>query len=532
MKKIVSIGLLGPTLDAGKGKRRWDRWRPTVAACQQDDLIIHRFELLYQPAFADLAAWVMKDIQQISPETTVNLVLIDLENPWDIEETYGVLHDFANAYTFKPEQEDYLIHITTGTHVAQICLFLLTEAHYFPAKLLQTSPPNKGGSLPGRYSLIDLDLSKYDQIAQRFEVEQAAGTQFLKAGIDTHNAAFNQLIDEIEYVAMHSTAPILLTGPTGAGKTHLARRVYELKKSRRQIDGPFVEVNCATLQGEGAMSTLFGHTKGAFTGASKDRAGLLRRAHHGMLFLDEVGELGADEQTMLLRAIEEKRFFPLGSDEERTSDFQLLTGTNRDLYHAVEQGQFREDLFARINLWHFRLPSLKERREDIVPNLHYELNRFGQDNHHRITFNKEAEAAYVRFALSTDAVWSANFRDLSASVTRMGTFASSGRISTELVKHEIARLNAHWQGSAQQTQTTRYLATFFTATALAELDYIEQIQLEAVLATCMRSKNVSEASRSLFNVSRTHKKSTNDADRLRKYLAKYNITWQQIREQK
>jgi len=531
MKKTVCIGLLGPTLDAGKGRRRWDRWRPTVAACQHDDLVIDRFELLYQAAFSDLAHWVAEDIAQISPETTVNLALIKLDNPWDFGETYGVLQDFASTYSFKPEQEDYLIHITTGTHVAQICLFLLTEAHYFPAKLLQTSPPPKGGSLPGRYSMIDLDLSKYDQIAQRFAVEQEEGTHFLKAGIDTRNVAFNHLIDEIEYVALHSTAPILLTGPTGAGKTQLARRLYELKKSRRQIDGRFVEVNCATLQGEGAMSALFGHIKGAFTGALKARAGLLLRADQGMLFLDEIGELGADEQTMLLRAIEEKRFLPLGSDEERISQFQLLAGTNRDLHEAVSQGQFREDLLARINLWHFRLPGLKERREDITPNLHYELDRYGEENQRRITFNKEAEQAYLRFALSAEAAWSANFRDLSASITRLCTFAKSGRISTDLVKREIARLTAHWQGHESSGASTAHLSRFFSKAAMAELDYIEHIQLEAVLATCMASKNLSEASRSLFNVSRLQKKSNNDADRLRKYLAKYNITWQDVRDQ-
>ena len=94
-----------------------------------------------------------------------------------------------------------------------------------------------------------------------------------------------------------------------------------------------------------------------------------------MLFLDEIGELGADEQAMLLRAIEEKAFYPLGSDRERTSDFQLVAGTNRDLGALVREGRFREDLLARINLWTFRLPALRERVEDIEPNLDFELDR-------------------------------------------------------------------------------------------------------------------------------------------------------------
>ena len=136
-----------------------------------------------------------------------------------------------------------------------------------------------------------------------------------------------------------------------------------------------MEVNCATLHGDGAASTLFGHKKGAFTGAAADRAGLLRTAHKGVLFLDEIGELGADEQAMLLKAVEEKRFYPLGSDREVESDFQLVAGTNRDLRTEVAAGRFREDLFARINLWSYVLPGLAQRPEDIEPNVDHLLQR-------------------------------------------------------------------------------------------------------------------------------------------------------------
>src|SRR5690606_29133174 len=121
-----------------------------------------------------------------------------------------------------------------------------------------------------------------------------------------------------------------------------------------------------------AMSALFGHVKGAYTGAARDRPGLLRAADQGVLFLDEIGELGADEQAMLLRAIEAKRFLPVGTDREIESDFQLIAGSNRDLGRAAVSGGFRDDLLARINLWSFPLPGLRERPEDIEPNLTYE----------------------------------------------------------------------------------------------------------------------------------------------------------------
>jgi transcriptional regulatory protein RtcR len=394
-KKIVVLGLVGSVVDAGSGPSRWQRWRPTVSLCRHAaDLPVARFELLYQKKFEKLTHQVTEDLRHCSPETEIRHHAVEMANPWDFEEVYSALLDFARGYPFNPEREEYLVHITTGTHVAQICLFLLTEARYFPAKLIQSSPPaspqNKEDS--GGYAIIDLDLSKYDRIASRFAQEQTEGRSFLKGGIETRNGAFNKLIEQIERVAIHSKSPILLMGPTGAGKSQLAKRIYELKKARRQLagaggTGPFVEVNCATIRGDAAMSALFGHTKGAFTGAIGARPGLLRAADGGVLLLDEIGELGLDEQAMLLRALEEKRFLPVGSDSEVKSDFQLIAGTNRDLAQAVETGEFREDLFARINLWTFRLPALKDRREDIEPNIAFELEQFARLHGSNVTFN-------------------------------------------------------------------------------------------------------------------------------------------------
>ena len=175
-------------------------------------------------------------------------------------------------------------------------------------------------------------------------------------------------------MAVHSRQPILLSGPTGAGKSQLARQIYALKRLRQRLQGPLVSVNCATLRGDTAMATLFGHKRGGCTGATTDRPGLLRTANKGLLFLDEVGELGMDEQAMLLQAIEEKRFLPVGADVPVESDFQLICGSNRDLVARVAEGRFREDLMARINLWSSACRGY-ERTEDIAPNIDYELIR-------------------------------------------------------------------------------------------------------------------------------------------------------------
>jgi transcriptional regulatory protein RtcR len=529
-QETVIIGLLGSVLDAGFHQERWQKWRPTVSLCMHAELPIARVELIHLKAHEDIARCVAADIQRVSPNTTVNLTLQELKNPWDFEEVYGSLHEFARDYAFTPEKEDYLVHITTGTHVQQICLFLLTESRHFPARLVQTSPaePRRKGP-DGRLSIIDLDLSKYDRIAARFQREARDAVSFLKSGIETRNARFNQLIEQIEHVAIHAKEPILLMGPTGAGKSRLARRIYELKKARHQVTGAFVEVNCATIRGDAAMSTLFGHIKGAFTGAVKDRPGLLRAADKGLLFLDEVGELGLDEQAMLLRALEEKRFLPLGSDREVMSDFQLIAGTNRDLATGVREGRFREDLLARMNLWTFRLPGLAERTEDIEPNLDYELEQFARRSGSRATFSKETRQAFLSFACSPAAKWTANFRDLNACVTRMGTLSPGGRITHEVLQAELDRLRAGWSSPQQAQDHETILASVLSEPDLEKLDLFDRVQLAFVVSVCRESATISGAGRQLFGVTREKRKVQNDSDRLRKYLARFGLDWQRCR---
>lgn len=533
-KQNVVIGFLGTQLDSGKGAGRWEKWRPTLSLVQHDDVVIARMELFYTASHQELAERVRTDIQAASPETTVALVPLDIADPWDFGEVYAKLFDWTQGYAFDTEREEYWTHITTGTHVAQICLFLLVESRRIPGVLAQTSPPKRQqAGDPGSYALIDLDLSRYDVIAQRFGAEQRDAVDFLKSGIATRNARFNALIEEVERVAVRSRAPILFTGPTGAGKSHLARRMFELKKARHQVEGEFVEVNCATLQGDGAASTLFGHKKGAFTGAAADRAGLLRTAHKGVLFLDEIGELGLDEQAMLLKAVEEKRFYPMGSDREVASDFELIAGTNRDLRAEVAAGRFREDLYARINLWSYQLPGLAQRPEDIEPNVDHLLARCGVELGRTVRLSAEARSVYLRYAQSPEALWSGNFRDLSASATRLATLAEGGRIGLPLVEAEIARLQWLWQplGSSGRSQDGDAvdLAALLGEPQVQAMDLFDRLQLAAVLQVCRGARTLSDAGRQLFQASRAQRAVVNDADRLRKYLSRFGLDWERVR---
>ncbi|MBR1608188.1 MAG: RNA repair transcriptional activator RtcR [Kiritimatiellae bacterium] len=560
--KTSIISLLGSTLDAhgAHGKDRWNAWRPNVALAMQEDLHFDEFHLLYQSQFKSLADSVIRDIKTASPDTEVIPEIMEFDDPWDFGEVYGKLYDYALSRRFDREERDWYVHITTGSHVAQICLFLLNESHHLPGKLVQTSPSGRGPQRTsgprGTYRVIDLELSRYDALARRFETERRDDITSLKGGIETRNAAFNALIETVERVAIRSRDPILLTGPTGAGKSQLARRVYELRKAKGLLQGAFVDVNCATLRGDQATSALFGHRKGAYTGAAADRPGLLKAADGGLLFLDEIGELGADEQAMLLRAIEEKRFLPLGSDKETESDFQLICGTNRDLGTDVAAGRFREDLLARIDLWSFRLPGLAERREDIEPNLDYELENWNARTGKRISFNKEARTRFLAWALDPATPWRGNFREFNACLTRLATLADGGRIAVGDVEAEIARAaavpgggrsggaakgsgNSGGSGSSGGSEGSGNSGSAGggSADSLAGLlgegyedkfDRFDLAQLREVVEACRESRTAAEAGKRLFAVSRLAKKTANDSDRLAKYLAKFGLSFKAV----
>ena len=220
----------------------------------------------------------------------------------------------------------------------------------------------------------------------------------------------------------------------------------------------------------------------------------------------------------------------MGADKEVESDFQLIAGTNRDLRSDVAAGRFREDLFARINLWTYDLPGLAQRPEDIEPNVDHLLAIHAAENHRVVRFNAEARAAYLRFAQSGEAIWSGNFRDLSASVTRLATLADGGRIPVALVEAEIGRLRWLWKrgGPVAAGSGDVDLDALLGEEGAAALDLFDRLQLEAVVRVCRQSRSLSDAGRQLFQASREQRSVVNDADRLRKYLAKLGLDWGRI----
>lgn len=302
---------------------------------------------------------------------------------------------------------------------------------------------------------------------------------------------------------------------------------FHLLCNRR--DAALAEVEKVTLRGDMAMSVLFGHKKGAYTGATESREGLLKAADGGILFLDEIGELGLDEQAMLLRAVEEKVYLPVGSDKEVRSDFQLITGTNRNLRHECQAGRFRQDLLARIKFWEFTIPGLRERPEDIDPNIDYELQQHSKKLGKPVSFSSEARQEFIRFAVSNEAIWTANFRDLNSSLARMLTLSEGNRIGRENVQTEMTRLHKEWSIESRfATNDEKLCQKLMTVEQLSKTDLFDRLQLEKVLEICRHCDSMAEAGRQLFSNSSQKKQSTNDSDRLRKYLQRFGISWKMI----
>jgi DNA-binding NtrC family response regulator len=222
-----------------------------------------------------------------------------------------------------------------------------------------------------------------------------------------------------------SDVPVALYGETGTGKEVIARHVH---LQSRRARGPFVALNAACVQRELFESELFGHRKGAFTGATSDHVGMFGEAHGGSLFIDEVGELPADTQGKLLRALETGTIRPVGAAREQVVDVRIIAATNRDLWSEVRRGNFREDLYFRLQVLPLTLPPLRERREDIVPLAYHLLQRIGSP----LRIEAAAEALLCGYD------WPGNVRELLNVLRRATLFADGPEIDAALLRRMLA----------------------------------------------------------------------------------------------
>jgi DNA-binding NtrC family response regulator len=243
--------------------------------------------------------------------------------------------------------------------------------------------------------------------------------------IVTRNRAMIELLDLAARVA-ESSISILIEGESGTGKELVAHYVH--RKSDR-AEKPFVKVNCAAIPEQLLESELFGHVRGAFTGALKDRQGRFEMADGGTIFLDEIGELSSSIQSKLLRVLQTKDFERVGENVTRTVDVRIISATNRNLDEALKEGSFREDLFYRLNGVRIKLPPLRERPEDVPFLIHHFLKKFSKEKNIEIAPDADKALKVYR--------WSGNVRELENVIERAALLSANGVIEMNHLPEEI-----------------------------------------------------------------------------------------------
>ena len=238
--------------------------------------------------------------------------------------------------------------------------------------------------------------------------------------LEGESDAAKQLYNYVKLVSPTNMS-VLINGASGTGKEYVAHRIHQLSK---RADQPFVAIDCGSIPKELAASEFFGHIKGAFTGALTDKTGAFVEANGGTIFLDEIGNLSYEVQIQLLRALQERKIRPVGSNKEISVDIRLVSATNENLEQAIEKGAFREDLYHRINEFTLRMPQLKDRREDILLFANFFLDQANREMDKQLTgFDDKASRALLEYP------WPGNLRQMK-NMVRRATLLAQGKFIT------------------------------------------------------------------------------------------------------
>ena len=317
-------------------------------------------------------------------------------------------------------------------------------------------------------------------------LKESLGTHFDRQNIIGQSPAMIQLLETVSQVAA-SEATVLINGESGTGKELIAGAIHfnSLRK-----DGPFVKINCAAITETLLESELFGHERGAFTGADKRKEGRFAQAHKGTLFLDEVSEMALAMQAKLLRVLQEREITRVGGDTAVKVDVRVIGATNRNLKHMIKEGSFREDLFYRLNVISLDIPPLRKRRDDIVLLTQHFIQNFAEKNRKQIKgFTPKAIDRLIRYD------WPGNVRELMNAVERAVVLARTERIDDE----DLAIIQTPFDPAVESTPVLE---------EINEITTLENMERTAVIKTLKATDgNKSEAARRLGITRKTlHKK--------------------------
>jgi len=299
-----------------------------------------------------------------------------------------------------------------------------------------------------------------------------------------NSSVVNNLLKKIDNVAP-SKGRVLITGESGTGKELVARRLHNMSD---RSSTAFVKVNCAAIPSELIESELFGHKKGSFTGAIADRQGKFKNADHGTLFLDEIGDMKLEMQAKLLRVLQESEFEPIGSDRTVTVDVRVIAATNKDLESIVRKGDFREDLFYRLNVIPLRVPPLRERIEDIPLLAEYFTRQASEENNRKIkSFSDDAIAVLKKLK------WRGNIRQLK-------NFCEQVVILIEKDQIDVADINQIIQES--QAPSAMDMSTIRDGSSLREI--VEDFEKKVVLHFLQKNDGNMTATATALQLERSH----------------------------
>ncbi len=409
-------------------------------------LKIRQFDELYllcsSVAFLEKAHDLEREMKDENLGGRVNIVDFPVQDVISYEEIWLRLTVTLDSIdtTMPARSNDWHFLLDSGTPQMKSCLFLAGRTGRHAVRLLQGIPPFHA---QGTYRVRDITEATPSLPILHMPVRRASEAQVLFQGgpisreaealynvespIIARSGAMRDALARASRAGKYNE-PVLILGETGTGKTILARSIHE---SGSRSDAAFIELNCSAIPEGLVESTLFGHERGAFTSAERAKSGAMRSADKGTLFLDEVGDLPLIVQAKLLKAIEEKTFFPVGADRPVSVDVRIIAATNRDLRQRIREGHFRRDLYERLNVIAITLPPLRERPDDVEALIDKTIRAWNREYGERKRLSESARNLLRRYP------WPGNVRELLNAIRSAAAIAPVDEILPEYLPDDV-----------------------------------------------------------------------------------------------